>query len=161
MKTLIIISSIATGLLAISFFAYHKDWIKTGVYTLILAIIFCPISGILGYNFGIFNKPEVVKECPLPNCPTFEECKNQEPCPIYPEETFTDCSEYIYDFSILKENTDKQITDLNTEIELLKLAENKELISELKKEIDKLEIEKNEWWQKNYKCQEQLKILIN
>jgi len=157
MKTIIIISSIVTGLLIISFFSYNKKWLKTTIYTLILAILFCPLSGILGYNLGIFNGQKIVEECPEFNCPTFEECKNPEPCPemevVYQQdEALFLCQE------VFKENEELKTTneELKTEIGLLELAQKTD-----KEKMNELEIEKNEWWQKNYKCQEQLKILIN
>ena len=157
MKTIIIISSIVTGLLIISFFSYNKKWLKTTIYTLILAILFCPLSGILGYNLGIFNNKEIVKECSPPNCPTFEECINPKPCPemevVYQQdEALFLCQE------VFKENEELKTTneELETEIGLLELAQKTD-----KEKMNELEIEKNECWQKNYKCQEQLKILIN
>ena len=157
MKTFIIVGIISLSLLHIAIFTHNKRWLKTTIYTLVLAIIFCPVSGILGYSLGIFNGRKIVEECPKFNCPTFEECKNPEPCPemevVYQQdEALFLCQE------VFKENEELKTTneELKTEIGLLELAQKTD-----KEKITELEIEKNEWWQKNYKCQEQLKILIN
>ena len=156
MKTFIIIGIISLSLLHIAIFTHNKRWLKTTIYTLVLAIIFCPVSGILGYSLGIFNGQKIVEECPEFNCPTFEECKNQEcePCPemevVYQQdEALFLCQE------VFKENEELKTTneELKTEIGLLELAQKTD-----KDKINELEIEKNEWWQKNYKCQEQLKM---
>jgi len=163
MNKLIIIGIISLSLLHIAIFTHNKRWLKTTIYTLVLAIIFCPVSGILGYSLGIFNGHKIVEECPKFNCPTFEECKNKEcePCPemevVYQQdEALFLCQEVFNENEKLKTNNE----ELKTTNDLLELSkkDTDTLISELRTQKEQCERKLKE---KIYTCEEQLKILTN
>ena len=137
-------------------------------FTIIIVIlIIIAIGGFLGWNLFAyiseqsnmkpFTKTETIIKTVTENEDGSIEVSEPTDCPemevVYQQdEALFLCQE------VFKENEELKTTneELETEIGLLELAQKTD-----KEKMNELEIDKNEWWQKNYKCQEQLEILIN